>query len=801
MLNLDINGLLRYAMGTITCPNQIDDPDDYENWVFNNKCMREIIRERVEESHKFHISNCTSARHMWTNLETIHQPCGDHMTTHLMREIYDHRAREGDDIIAHLKALQQIWDHVTLICPEDELQFTNKTFKLLLANSLPSTWDDYTWQFRLDPSKRDISVHTWIAECSEEFHYHLQRQGKTYETHYSSFAQKSTLLNRIGPIGKKAEISDRCQHCNRTQHKTEDCWSLIKTKCKHCKKDGHPETKCRYRKKSQKKTNKHTLVADALSVKPEAHIIEQNIVEDDDGETLNAVDGDNSMELADPVFDDMYDYNMHYGTAFENDTSRMYEWLADTRSTNHIAKERDLFTTYETTRDAFVLGVGGNRTKIEGRGTIILAARYGKQIRSLRLERVNHIPSNKYNILALGKWETNGRSYSALHGKLTLYNREQIPILQGLKVATNLYYFSLERNKKRNKLTYAFSNSEPLQSWEIWHRRFGHISYAGLKQLHKNNMVDGFNINTKSETPDCVACVEGKHTKTPFPNRSGNVQRRKGELTHMDLWGKYDITSIHGHQYYLLLVDDATRYVTLYFLKAKHEANIQIKNYLTHRHIRGVTTHSIRVDRGTEFINNDLETWCHEKGMTIQKTAPYSPSQNGVAERMNRTLVELARSMTSAAKLPEFLWEPAVAHAAYLRNRAYTSSLQGKTPYHAWTGQKPNVSSFREFGTPVWILLQGQTKARKILPKSKCRAYVGFDENSKSVLYYNAQTRKILTSRNFVFLTAKTAEADEDILIREVPEREGERDPKEDPRPTQPPHAEKKRKTVNQREP
>ena len=160
MLNLDINRLLCYAIGTILCPNRINNLDNYEIWVFNDKCTCEIICEQVKESHKFHILNCTSARHMWTNLETIHQPCSDHMTTHLMCEIYDHHTHEGDDIIAHLKALQQIWDHITLICPEDELQFTNKTFKLLLANSLPLTWDDYTCQFCLDPSKRDILVHT-----------------------------------------------------------------------------------------------------------------------------------------------------------------------------------------------------------------------------------------------------------------------------------------------------------------------------------------------------------------------------------------------------------------------------------------------------------------------------------------------------------------------------------------------------------------------------------------------------------------------------------------------------------------
>ena len=121
--------------------------------------------------------------------------------------------------------------------------------------------------------------------------------------------------------------------------------------------------------------------------------------------------------------------------------------------------------------------------------------------------------------------------------------------------------------------------------------------------------------------------------------------------------------------------------------------------------------------------------------------------------------------MISAAHLPEFLWEPAIAHATYLRNRAYTSSQDERTPYQGWHGQKPNISHFREFGAPVWILLQGQTKACKILPKSKHQAYVGYDENSKSVLYYNLQTRKILTSRDYIFLTAKTLEPEEEILV------------------------------------
>lgn len=86
----------------------------------------------------------------------------------------------------------------------------------------------------------------------------------------------------------------------------------------------------------------------------------------------------------------------------------------------------------------------------------------------------------------------------------------------------------------------------------------------------------------------------------------------------------------------------------------------------------------------------------------MQLMAPYSPSQNGVAERMNCTLVELTRAMIRAQQLPKFLWEHAVQHAAYIRNRAYTRSIEDQTPYEVWFNKKPDVSTLQEFGTPVW---------------------------------------------------------------------------------------------------
>ncbi len=102
--------------------------------------------------------------------------------------------------------------------------------------------------------------------------------------------------------------------------------------------------------------------------------------------------------------------------------------------------------------------------------------------------------------------------------------------------------------------------------------------------------------------------------------------------------------------------------------------------------------------------------------------------------------------MKIGQEIPKFLWEHAVAHAAYIRNRSYTRTLQNVTSYELWFQKKPNVVHLREFGVPVWILLQGQAEQRKILPKSKRRAYVGFEDGPQAVKYYNPENRKVLTS-------------------------------------------------------
>jgi transposase InsO family protein len=196
-------------------------------------------------------------------------------------------------------------------------------------------------------------------------------------------------------------------------------------------------------------------------------------------------------------------------------------------------------------------------------------------------------------------------------------------------------------------------------------------------------LVTGFDVAQNSQKPDCRACTEAKQAEKPFPRHSAHSTVNPGELTHLDLWGKYPVQSIEKHYYFLGLIDDATRYVTVEGLAEKSDAAQKIKDYITSLKANRRVPKAIRCDEGREFLSDNLVDWLKQEGMSIQTTAAYSPSQNGVAERMNCTLVELARAMISERKLPKFLWELAIKHAAYLHNRAYTRVCD-RTPYEGW---------------------------------------------------------------------------------------------------------------------
>lgn len=149
---------------------------------------------------------------------------------------------------------------------------------------------------------------------------------------------------------------------------------------------------------------------------------------------------------------------------------------------------------------------------------------------------------------------------------------------------------------------------------------------------------------------------------------------------------------------FFLLVDDFTRVMWVYMLKSKDEVFSVFKRFRDQVEDDKKKLKVFRTDRGGEFTFTEFKMYCEEAGIERHYTAPYTPQQNGVVERMNRTIVEMARSFLKEMNLPMMLWGQAVRHSVYVLNRLPTRSLSDQTPYKAWTGPKPNIGHIRTFG-------------------------------------------------------------------------------------------------------
>ena len=230
---------------------------------------------------------------------------------------------------------------------------------------------------------------------------------------------------------------------------------------------------------------------------------------------------------------------------------------------------------------------------------------------------------------------------------------------------------------------------------------------------------------------------------------SSKCDRKPGELTHTDVWGPAHVSSLQGYRYYVSIIDDVTRHCTISFMKTKYETMAKVKQYLVHiEHQHSLLPKAIRADNGCEYINKDLQVWCLDRGLEIQTTTPYTPEQNGIAERWNKTVVKLARSMILACDLPNELWPEAMSHATYIRNRAYMKAVLDKTPHEKWLGQRPNILFVQEFGHPVWILNQ-ELNASKLDARARQYIFIGYVDGPKAIKYYDSLFKTIKVSREY----------------------------------------------------
>jgi transposase InsO family protein len=265
------------------------------------------------------------------------------------------------------------------------------------------------------------------------------------------------------------------------------------------------------------------------------------------------------------------------------------------------------------------------------------------------------------------------------------------------------------------------------------------------------DVVDGMKVSDNSK-PDCNTCVLGKMTQSR--NRNPDIRSKAPlELVHTDLAGPIDPMSKEGFRYTIAFTDDYSGVVFVYFLKNKSDTVEATKKFLADSAPYG-SVKCLRSDNGGEFISGKFKTLLSENKIKHETSAPYSPHQNGTAERHWRTLFEMGRCMLIQANLGKPLWPYAVMAAAFIRNRCYNNRLK-QTPYYALTGRRPNLANMRVFGSECYAYEQDK---QKLDPRCKKGVFVGFDKGSPAYLVYFPDTGKVLKYRLVKFITKSISE-------------------------------------------
>ncbi|GKC06724.1 retrovirus-related pol polyprotein from transposon TNT 1-94, partial [Tanacetum coccineum] len=314
-------------------------------------------------------------------------------------------------------------------------------------------------------------------------------------------------------------------------------------------------------------------------------------------------------------------------------------------------------------------------------------------------------------------------------------NLEGVDLLLGSR-DTNLFTISLDDMLKSSPI-YLLSKASKTKSW-LWHHRLSHLNFGSLNKLSKDGLARGIPRLKFQKDHLCSTYALGKSKKTSHQPKAKDTNQEKLYLLHMDLFGPMPVASINGKRYILVIVDDYSRF-TWVRLKA--------------------TIRNVQTDNGTEFVNQTLREWYENVGISHQTSLARTPQQNGVVERRNRTLVEVARTMIIFSKALLFLWAEAINTSCYTQNRSLIRLRYKKTPYELMQDKKPDLSFFHVFGALCYPTNDHEDLG-KFDAKVDIGIFVGYTPVKKAFKIYNRRTCIITETIHVTFdeLTAMASE-------------------------------------------
>ncbi|CAI7909412.1 unnamed protein product [Closterium sp. NIES-53] len=330
------------------------------------------------------------------------------------------------------------------------------------------------------------------------------------------------------------------------------------------------------------------------------------------------------------------------------------------------------------------------------------------------------------------------------------------PVSASVQVATSSQVFAAA---SRSSPASAPCSCRPLtHETLLWHHRLGHPSLPRLRGMTSRTLVSGLPRSLPplppGPAPTCVPCVEGRqcaalHSST-FPPTEAPLQ-----TLHMDVWGPARVHGQGHERYFLLVVDEYSRYTTVFPLRSKGDITEVLIDWIrgARRQLSDSFSSDLPIlclhsDRGGEFSSDLQRAFCRAEGIRQTFTLPASPQQNGIAERRIGMVMDVARTSMIHAAAPNFLWPFAVQYTAHQINLKPRVSLPEITPTLRWTGKVGDASAFRVWGSRAFVR---DTSADKLSSHAVPYVFLGFPPDAPGLQFYHPTSRRVLSSQDVTF--------------------------------------------------
>lgn len=693
------NGVFDIVSGDRVMPGEeAENQNARKQWVKDNAKAMIIISTSIGESQLECLLTCTSAKQMWDQLSSIHEQKTASNKLVLTQRFHEHRMSTNDSVVQHIAKIRNMAS--TLRDLGENVSDISVMAKIL--GSLPAKYHALQTAWDSVPENNQTIDNLQERLIKEESRLMAE------EDHVTALAVTNKDANQ-----KSVDSKPNKGQKNKKKKDFE---------CFYCHKKGHYERNCRKKKGDMSSGQKKN------DAQESAFLTACFTVENDRQRSSQYSD-----RQSEPTSEQVREL-------LESDAAEI--WITDSGASKHITYRREWLSDFRPLNNVSVsLGDNGIYQAL-GSGTVFIERLIDGNWQSGRIDDVLYVPQIKKNLFSVGICTTKGFNVFFSDRQVS-FLRNGETMAQGIKQNNEIYrmFFRLTSKEEANVSTV---------SLQTWHERLGHINKRTLSEMAKKGLIKGIKSSDASDF-FCESCQIGKSHRLPFHQRESGKPLQPGELFHSDVCGPMSVESVGGARYYVIFKDDATGFRKVYFIKHKNDVFQYFKELDSLvRNRFGRTIKRLRTDNGREYCSGEFKRYLAERGIQSEYTAPYTPEQNGKAERDNRTIVESARTMLHSRNLPLTLWAEAVNTAVYTLNRTPCAQTPGTTPYEMWTGKVPNLSYIKIFGSDAYAHVPKQFRT-KLDQKAKKVTLVGYQEGITNYRLYDSGTRRVFTTRDVTF--------------------------------------------------